>query len=265
MNPASNKSRFLLSLVAGVGLAIGAGGSVAMSSGNASAYGTTSHSRAAARTPRPDEVTGEVTLTQSGSDSAPDASQVVVWLTPSGSTPAPTAATAKPRYRLIQRNKHFEPSLLVVPVGSVVDFPNYDPWFHNVFSLYRGKRFDLGLYQAGDTKSVMFDKPGVSYIFCNIHPQMAAVVLTVPSRYFGLTDHSGHVAIAGVPDGRYGMHVWYENADPAALAVIGRSVTVSDQDRSLPTVSIQVVPHDLRQHKNKYGRDYDTETLAPNY
>jgi plastocyanin len=265
MNPASNKSRFFFCVMAGVGLAVGAGGSVAMSSGNASASGTTSYSRAATRTPRPDEVTGEVTLTQSGSDSAPDASQVVVWLTPPGSTPAPVAAADKPRYRLVQRNKHFEPSLLVVPVGSVVDFPNYDPWFHNVFSLYRGKKFDLGLYQAGAQRSVRFDRIGPSYLFCNIHPEMTGVVLAVDSSLYAISDKSGRYAINGVAPGKYTMHVWYENAKPESLTNLQRTVVVDDASRTLPTVSVPVVKQIQKEHKNKYGQDYDPDAMNPDY
>ena len=115
-------------------------------------------------------------------------------------------------FRLVQRNKRFEPSLLVIPVGSVVDFPNADPWFHNVFSLYRGKRFDLGLYQAGSQRSVKFDRIGPSYLFCNIHPEMTGVVLAIDSEFFGISDKAGHYSIAGVPPGKYLLHVWYENA-----------------------------------------------------
>ena len=99
-----------------------------------------------------------------------DASKVVVWLVPLDAVHPVRAISERPHYRLVQRNKRFEPDLLVVPVGSVVDFPNADPWFHNVFSLYRGKRFDLGLYQAGSQRSVRFDRIGPSYLFCNIHP-----------------------------------------------------------------------------------------------
>jgi len=125
------------------------------------------------------DVNGEVELSQTGSGQVLDASQVVVWLVPTGAVQRVSATTQKPHYRLVQHNKRFEPSLLVVPVGSVVDFPNYDPWFHNVFSLYRGKRFDLGLYQAGAQRSVKFDRIGPSYLFCNIHPGMTGVVLAV--------------------------------------------------------------------------------------
>src|ERR1051326_6610663 len=94
--------------------------------------------------------TGQVVISEPGARRTDkDASRVVVWLTPIETMQPGRAVTERPRYRLVQHNKRFEPGLLVVPVGSVVDFPNADPWFHNVFSLYRGKRFDLGLYQAG--------------------------------------------------------------------------------------------------------------------
>ena len=73
------------------------------------------------------------------------------------------------RYTLLQKNRTFIPHLQVIPAGSVVQFPNADPFFHNVFSLFNGKRFDLGLYEAGSSKSVTFPREGVSYIFCNIH------------------------------------------------------------------------------------------------
>lgn len=264
MNPASKKSRFFFGVIATVGLAVGPGGSLASSSGNASASDATSHTRAATKTPRPDEVTGEVTLTQSGSDTAPDASQVVVWLTPSGAT-MPQSAVDKPRYRLVQHNKRFEPSLLVVPVGSVVDFPNYDPWFHNVFSLYRGKRFDLGLYQAGAQRSVRFDRIGPSYLFCNIHPEMTGVVLAVDSSLYAISDKSGRYSISGVAPGKYTMHVWYENAKPESLTNLERSVTVDDATRTLPAVSVPVVKQIQKEHKNKYGQDYDPDAMNPDY
>src|SRR6185369_10719921 len=149
------------------------------------------------------DVTGEVNLLQGKSGHAGDASRVVVWLTPLEPVQKIHSANDKGRYRLIQRNKHFEPSLLVVPVGSVVDFPNLDPWFHNVFSLYRGKRFDLGLYQAGAQRSVHFDRVGPSYLFCNIHPEMTGVVLAVDSDLFAITDKAGHYSISDVAPGRY--------------------------------------------------------------
>lgn len=264
MKTTSHNSRILLCAIAGVSLAIGAGGNVAFSSGS-STPATAIHPHGANRALRADEVSGEVTLTQSGSDSAPDASQVVVWLTPSGSTTMPHTAIDRPRYRLVQRNKRFEPSLLVVPVGSVVDFPNDDPWFHNVFSLYRGKRFDLGLYQAGAQRSVRFDRIGPSYLFCNIHPEMTGVVLAVDSSLYAVSDKSGHYIIDGVVPGKYTMHVWYENAKPESLASLQRTVVLDDLTRPLPTISVPVVKQIQKDHKNKYGQDYDPDAMNPDY
>jgi plastocyanin len=262
MRTVTNNSRLLCCAVVGLGLAIGAPNVV---SHGANASGIPRHGSTTAKTPRPDEVTGEVTLTQSGSDAAPDASQVVVWLTPTGSTTMPHAAIDKPRYRLVQHNKRFEPSLLVVPVGSVVDFPNDDPWFHNVFSLYRGKRFDLGLYQAGTQRSVRFDRIGPSYLFCNIHPEMTGVVLAVDSNLYAISDKTGRYAIGGVAPGRYTMHIWYENAKPESLVSLQRTVVVDEAIRSLPTVSVPVVKQLQKEHKNKYGQDYDPDALNPDY
>lgn len=209
-------------------------------------------------------VEGQISLlTSNGESPAKDASRVAEWLVPQAVRASSDNAPAK-IYQMVQQDKRFEPDMLVVPVGSVVSFPDRDPWFHNVFSLYRGKRFDLGLYQAGDVKTVRFDRIGPSYIFCNIHPQMAAVILTVGSVYFGISDKTGHIEISNVPAGQYRLNVWYENADATALQALARDVIVGD-DRVLPDVSINVVPHDLRNHKNKYGQDYDTGALSPSY
>src|SRR5690348_6773516 len=121
-------------------------------------------------------LTGRILLVNPAAPRKPaDNSNAVVWLTPAagGAIPAHGAESepAHPKFRLLQRHKRFQPHVLVVPVGSVVDFPNLDPFFHNVFSLFEGKRFDLGLYEAGTTHSVKLDRPGVCYIFCNIHPE----------------------------------------------------------------------------------------------
>src|SRR5215469_11859810 len=111
---------------------------------------------------------------------------VVVWLSPEAEVV--NASTEPPvtpgHFRMEQKNKSFNPHLLVVPLGSTVEFPNLDPFFHNVFSQFNGKRFDLGLYEAGSNRVVRFDHEGVSYLFCNIHSQMAAVVVTLRTPYF---------------------------------------------------------------------------------
>jgi plastocyanin len=210
-------------------------------------------------------LSGEVALVQvSGGVSTRDASKVVVWLAPVNVVQEVRTAE-KTRYRLVQHNKRFEPDLLVVPVGSVVDFPNADPWFHNVFSLYRGKRFDLGLYQAGGQRSVKFDRAGPSYLFCNIHPEMTGVVLAVDSQLFAVTDKNGRYALAGVAPGKYMLHVWYERATPESLEAMARAVSIETDTRTLPAISLAVSKQGQAAHKNKYGQDYDPDTLKTDY
>lgn len=211
------------------------------------------------------QVTGEVRLSLAGSNEPlKDASRVVVWLT-SGDDAGPTQTPTPQKYRMVQQNKMFEPSFLVVPVGSLVDFPNLDPWFHNVFSLYQGKRFDLGLYEAGAHKEIRFDREGVSYIFCNIHPEMAAVIMTVGSKWYGVSDKAGQVTIPNVPGGKYVLHVWHDNANPQTLSALDRSVDIEPGTEHFPTISISVKPHPIEKHKNKYGRDYDPKAGSSDY
>jgi plastocyanin len=205
---------------------------------------------------------GEVALILSNSaQRVKDASRVVVWLSPLDAVHLARATAEKQQhFRVVQHNKRFEPSLLVVPVGSTVDFPNLDPWFHNVFSLYQGKRFDLGLYQAGAQKSIRFDRPGPSYLFCNIHPEMTGVILAVGSEYFATSDKAGHYSIAGIPPGKYMLHVWYESASAEALQALGRLVVVDSVNPPLTAISIPVTKPMYSEHMNKYGEKYDPDS-----
>ena len=204
-------------------------------------------------------ITGAATKNaKTGVGRGPDASNVAVWLTPldrdEANASAPTSKQKLPR--LVQRNKTFEPHVLIVLVGTAVEFPNKDPFFHNIFSLYDGKRFDLGLYEAGSKRSVVFDRPGVSYLFCNIHAEMSAVVIAVETPYFGLSDRSGHLVIPDVPAGRYRMNVWYERSVPEALNALTRTVTISNPIQNLGQIHVPENPDFAAAHKNKYGLDY---------
>lgn len=215
------------------------------------------------------DVTARIEL-RDGSTNArvPDTSEAVVWLSYApGAEAVPGRSFVLPaqQLRLVQHNKAFEPHLLIVPVGSVVEFPNRDPFFHNVFSLFDGKRFDLGLYEAGTTRHVLFDRPGVSYIFCNIHSEMSAVVIALESPYYGVSNAQGEVLISNVPSGRYVQHVWHQAALPETLNGLTREVTVSPSASSLGV--IQLTQATLAQaHKNKYGRDYEPPApTSPGY
>ena len=184
-----------------------------------------------------------------------NAGNVVVWLSPVGER-APNRLLPNHPLRLTQHNKSFEPHLLVVPVGAVVQFPNRDPFFHNVFSLFEGKRFDLGLYEAGSTRNVSFDRVGVSYIFCNIHAEMSAVVIALDTPYYGISNRKGEVVIPAVPTGRYTMKVWYETALPETLNAMTREVNVMESSSTLGVLEIPAGPV-ATAHKNKYGMDYE--------
>jgi len=137
-----------------------------------------------------------------------------------------------------------------------VDFPNHDPFFHNVFSLFDGKRFDLGLYEAGATNSVRFDHPGVSYLFCNIHPEMSAIVVALDTPYYGVSDKRGTISIPGAPDGKYELHVWFERSVPEGLKPLTRTVHIAVDSRNLGTIVVPEDPAFTPAHKNKYGLDY---------
>jgi plastocyanin len=198
--------------------------------------------------------------------SVPDISDVVVWLMPfdRGAQPPTVVVTSGHAPQIIQRNKSFQPHILVVEVGTVVQFPNKDPFFHNIFSLFDGQRFDLGLYESGSSRAVRFDRAGASFLFCNIHPDMNAVIVAVDTPYFGLSDRSGHLAIPEVPDGSYEMHVWYERGLPDDLKGLNQRVVISESTRSLGTIHVLNNVNFTTAHENKYGQDY-VSPPRPNY
>ena len=178
---------------------------------------------------------------------------VVVWLTPLDSK---VEVAPMEHVRLLQRDKRFIPHLLVITSGTHVEFPNQDPFFHNVFSIYNGKRFDLGLYEAGSSRSVLFDRPGVSFIFCNIHPEMSGLVVVLNTPYYSVSGANGEVWIRNVLPGRYRVNYWYERSSTEALNKLAREITIPQQ-REAGTVQIpEVLPENV-PHKNKYGKDYD--------
>ncbi|HEV2351996.1 MAG TPA: hypothetical protein VG028_19365 [Terriglobia bacterium] len=209
-------------------------------------------------------VTAQVGLTPPARSRAkgPDYSNIVFWLTPLSSDLAGEAdaklSGLPHHFQLVQTHKAFEPHLLVVPVGSMVEFPNHDPFFHNVFSLFDGKRFDLGLYEAGTTRSIKFDRVGVSFIFCNIHPQMSAVVIAMKTPYFAVSDKSGGVKVRNVPAGQYRLVIWSEQALPETLKGLEREVKVTEESGALGSIMIKSTRNLLAGHKNMYGVDYDT-------
>jgi hypothetical protein len=187
----------------------------------------------------------------------------VIWLEPLPGTPAlPFAPHGA--YTLLQKNRTFIPHLQVVPVGSVVSFPNADPFFHNVFSLFDGKRFDLGLYEAGSSKSVTFSREGVSYIFCNIHPEMSAVILTLATPLYAIADRSDAFDLQGIPPGDYRLHFWIEGVPQPALLSLDRRIHLPPHAVDLGSIEAPIAgAANPAAHKNKFGQPYPAQADSP--
>lgn len=188
-----------------------------------------------------------------------DYSGVVVWLDPvnvaaSGAawTPADPPAIA----RMIQKDKTFTPHVLAIRTGSRVDFPNFDPIFHNAFSNYDGKIFDIGLYPPGSSRSVRFDRPGVVRVFCNIHAAMSAVIVVLGTPYFATSRKDGGFEIADVPAGEYRVRVFHERATQATLDSLERRITIAEGAVTLAPLSVSETGYLHLPHTDKFGRPY---------
>jgi plastocyanin len=165
--------------------------------------------------------------------------------------PLDTAPPRKPaRFTLGQKNKTFQPTVLPVPVGSTVEFPNNDGIFHNVFSLSGPEPFDLGLYRAGESRPRTFARPGTYRVFCNIHPHMTAVVVVVPTPYTTLAAADGRFVLE-LPPGRYKLTAMSERAAPVSVDIVSGAGATTAPELTLDESSWVFV-----QHKDKFGKDY---------
>jgi plastocyanin len=161
-------------------------------------------------------------------------SHVAVWLEADRSGAAPVTATMR------QYNLRFDPDFLIVPVGSTVVFPNMDPLFHNIFSLSPAEPFDLGYYEKGKSREVLFSRPGIVQIYCHVHPEMYGVVVVTRSSWTAIPADDGSFSFSGVPAGVYKVMVWQRAAGlvsksisvPSTGAVhIGFSLPTDDKDQ----------------------------------
>jgi len=141
------------------------------------------------------------------------------------------------RARMDQRDEQFVPRLLALTVGSVVEFPNNDTTFHNVFSLSRTRTFDLGRYPPGSNGAIRFDRAGIVPVFCDIHSHMSAYILIFDHPFFAVSDVAGRYAIRDIPAGTYALSVWSELGRAASrrITVTADAVTEADFDVSRDT------------------------------
>jgi plastocyanin len=187
-----------------------------------------------------------------------DMSGVVVWLDPGVSASAQlTAAHAVMK----QKDKTFLPHILAVESGTTVDFPNADPIFHNAFSSFDGKIFDVGLYPPGTSRSVRFDREGVVRVFCNIHSTMSAVIVVLNHPWFAVSTRDGSFQIHDVPEGDYTLRIYHERATPATLAALMLPVAIKQDRIGLPVIAISETGYLPAPHKNKFGKDYPHSTV----
>jgi plastocyanin len=192
-----------------------------------------------------------------------DYSGVVVWLEPASGLPVLPAAVA--RAQMVQKNKTFLPHVLAISVGTVVDFPNFDPIFHNAFSNYNGQIFDIGLYAPGTTKAIAFHREGAVRVFCNIHPAMSAVIVVLKSPYFATSEKNGGFQIANVRAGSYSIHVFHERSAEETLAALTHTIEVGEGPLELPPIQVSESGYLELPHKNKYGKEYPPVTDSGAY
>ena len=201
---------------------------------------------AAALPGRAGTVAGRVELLEKGGRRAADVSDVVVFV--DGARVKHPSAKAT----VVMRGKEFRPRVVVVPVGGTVEFPNEDGVFHNVFSVSGENRFDLDLYKKPQMRSWTFQHPGVVRVYCNIHPQMSAVVLVRDNPFFTRAAADGRFSLEGVPAGRHALKAWHERAGEAVA-----EVTVPAEGRvDADALVLDTSRYRRIQHKNKYGKDY---------
>jgi plastocyanin len=199
----------------------------------------------------PASLNGRITFV-SKRGQTPTVGETLVWIEPV--TTSKTAPKRAPvNAQLVTRSKSLVPHVLAVPAGSTVAFPNDDPISHNLFSLSSGNAFDLGLYRKGAGKTQKFDAPGVVNVYCNVHPNMSAVVHVMSSPWYAFADANGNYSLADVPAGKYRLVAWNEQGGS-----IDAPVEVNASGLVNGNLNLTLDSRNFReqQHLNKVGKPY---------
>lgn len=191
-------------------------------------------------------IRGTITILDDRGMELEDRSNVVVFVDGLGEQQTGELSSAV----ISQRGRRFSPRVLPIVRGSVVEFPNDDGIFHNVFSVSRAKPFDLGIYPEGDSRSITFDQSGLIKVYCNIHPDMISTLLVLNNSLFDTTDPAGAFEINHVPDGEVTVRVWSEFGEE-----IARRVVVSGGQSAEESFVVQETRR-ITDHNNKFGRPY---------
>jgi plastocyanin len=194
-------------------------------------------------------VAGNLAVLERGGKRANDVGSAVVWL--ERAAPGNTRPT---KIGIVTQAKEFTPRVVAVPVGSTVEFPNHDPFSHNVFSVSEEAKFDLGLYDRGDVRTACFDRPGIVRVYCNIHAKMAAYVIVRDNPWFVQPTNDGSFSIAGVPAGKYTLRAWHERGGESSMPL-----EVTDAGATPIAVKLDASGYSYKPHLNKFGKPYAPE------
>lgn len=192
-------------------------------------------------------VSGRVTIQEKPGETTTDLANTVVYLVPKGSAPRLTEQKAQ----MAMSGRQFSPRIRVITPGSTLEYPNQDPFSHNIFSTAPGAAFDLGVYGSNTSKSTTFRKVGAFPVYCNIHAKMTAYVVVVATPYYGQPTADGRWTLASVPAGKYELHVWHERTPEFTRDVDVAATGLAGADASLDAKGFKLI-----EHKNKFGKSY---------
>jgi plastocyanin len=192
-------------------------------------------------------VSGRVTIREKVGETTSDLANAVIYLVPKNSL----ARYSEQKSQMAMSGRQFSPRIRVVTSGSTLEYPNQDPFSHNIFSTAPGASFDLGVYGSNTSKSTTFKKAGAFPIYCNIHAKMTGYVVVVATPYYGQPTADGRWTLSGVPAGRYELHLWHERTPEIIKDVEVAAGGMSGVDAALDAKGFTVA-----DHKNKFGQKY---------
>jgi plastocyanin len=199
-------------------------------------------------------VAGRISIDEKPGEKTSDYGNAVIYLEPKGGT----AKAAPGKAQMTINGRNFAPRVRVVTQGSTVDFPNQDPFTHNVFSTTDGSKFDLGSYGSGKGKSQEFKKAGAIPVYCNVHAKMTAIIVVVNTPYFTQAGNDGRWEIAKVPAGKYTLTVWHERANAPVTSEIDVAASgLAALESKLDAKGFKEIAH-----KDKNGKDYATRGVV---
>ena len=192
-------------------------------------------------------VSGRVSIQEKSGETTSDLANSVIYLVPKSGS----ARFSEQKTQMAMSGRQFSPRIRVVTSGSTLEYPNQDPFSHNIFSTAPGASIDLGVYGSNTSKSTTFKKAGTFPVYCNIHAKMTAYVVVVATPYYGQPTADGRWTLSGVPAGKYELHVWHERTPEIIKDVEVVAGGLSGVDAALNAKGFT-----LAEHKNKFGQKY---------